>query len=124
MGYIEELMDKANSSMTENDFYSAVSFLDEIIKVDPNNTDAFSAKATCMYFLSNFEEAFEMFTQVLKLKPSDPDVYFGIGICLEDLKEYNRAIIYFNKILEMDINNIYAHSHKANCLFLKGDYED
>lgn len=65
--------------------------LDEVIKYQPNNYEAYIYRGIAKTKLARFEDAVKDFDYSLRIKPNNPDVYFNVGnLCLDriDYQEY------------------------------------
>ncbi|MDO8513023.1 MAG: tetratricopeptide repeat protein [bacterium] len=55
----------------QNKFDEALELLNKAIELDPENTNAWYSKASCLYSLGKLEESLRAYVEVLKLSPDD-----------------------------------------------------
>jgi tetratricopeptide (TPR) repeat protein len=58
----------------------AIGAFQDVLKMDPNNTDALSFLAQIYYNEKNFDKAKEYQQQRIKLEPNNPEPYYWIGV--------------------------------------------
>ena len=61
-------------------FQEAVSYFDKSLAIDPKNTDAISAKASCLFYSGDADDAIKVLNTALEYSPTDPRVLFNLGI--------------------------------------------
>jgi len=65
---------------------------DEVIKLNPNNVDAYKYRGMAYFIKGDYDQAVADFTRILQIKPSDEMAYSNRNIAF-----YNRGITYINK---------------------------
>merc|ERR1719320_1537836 len=97
---------KALLMMVEEDHEKVNDYLEEALKMDPDNLCAILTKACAAYERQNYEEALVNFHQALRLRHSNSFevIYVGIGMCCIKLKEERIARVVFKRILELGRN--------------------
>ena len=58
----------------------AIAAFDDVLKMDPNNTTAFSGAAQMYYNMKKFDKAQEYQRRWLKVEPNNPIPYYWIGV--------------------------------------------
>ncbi len=58
----------------------AISAFQDVLKIDPKNTDALGNIGQIYYEMKNFDKAKEYQQQLMKIEPNDPDPYYWIGV--------------------------------------------
>lgn len=101
----DEGHDPANmKSMFINRYEQAISELNEIIKFQPKNYEAYIYRAVAKFKNARFKEAVEDFNNSLRIKPNNPDVYYYIGNMYGDLVDYKESIIEQKRIKMLNEN--------------------
>ena len=75
----------------------------QVIRIEPNNVDAYLKRGLCHYFLEEYQKAIADYTEVIRLDPSDARVYYHRGYALEEVSEYEKAIVDYTKAASMEI---------------------
>jgi tetratricopeptide (TPR) repeat protein len=60
--------------------HQAIAAFDDVLKMDPNNTTAFSGAAQMYYNMKEFDKAQEYQRRWLKVEPNNPVPYYWIGV--------------------------------------------
>ena len=100
-------------------YNKGLEFIDEVLKIDPENIDALRKKGDILFF--NFErnqEACDVYESLIKIEPRDINALHQKGRSLLGLGKYEEALNIFNKILEIDSKNEYAIKSKEHTLNL------
>jgi TolB-like protein/Tfp pilus assembly protein PilF len=84
------------------DIKAAEKEFDTAIKLNPNNSSAYSAYATLLDIACDFNEALERFKQALALDPNSEDMRFWYGYYLYQAFKTDTAILILKKGVEDD----------------------
>ena len=117
-----DLMKKGINYLALGEFKDALSYFEEILKIDTDNLAALNNKCLSLNGLSRFNEAIVGFDKILEM---DCTFYFsllGKGESLYYLGYYESALDYFNRVLELDPNNDYAEYFKARSFYKLNQY--
>ena len=93
-------------------FTGAISYFDQVLKIDPNNTNALINKGVALGNLQNFTGAISYFDQVLKINPNNIDALNNKGAALIKEDKFDEANSIFDKVLKIDPKNSIALSNK------------
>jgi tetratricopeptide (TPR) repeat protein len=58
----------------------AIKSYEEVLQIDPKNTNALGSIAQIYYEMKNFEKAKQYQLELMKLQPDNPDPYYWIGV--------------------------------------------
>ena len=83
----------------------AVGYLNKVIKLSPDNIEAYKHLATANTKLRNYELAINSFKKIIQLDPNDSSAYFGLGLVYQKLNRHPDALPYLEKALELDPDN-------------------
>lgn len=113
---LELLFNKAINSFQIGEFEQAISYLDQILEIDPNNLDALRGKGSALFELGRIEEAVTYFDNVLETDPNHIDTLLNKGVSLTELGRNKEAIQYFTKVLEIEPDYDFSKHNLAKSL--------
>ena len=102
--------------VSEDRFEEAITYLDKILEVDPENLKALSNKAGLLIKLEKFSESIELSNRVLEIDPNRISTLTNKAIALEMLKEYEKSFLIFSKIIYLEPENGAAQISRAKLL--------
>src|SRR5262245_59139198 len=79
--------------------------LEEDIKRDPKNFDAFVELGNIQFDQKKFKDAAELYTKALELRPGELNLRIGLGTAMFYDNRFDDAIAEFRKTLEMNPNH-------------------
>ena len=103
---------------------NAIEIYDKILKINPNDVEAYFNKGICLSNLNLKEEAIQMYNKTIELNPNYIDAYFQRGYCYYNLKKYQKAMQEMNKVLQLDQNYYQAYYEKGFCFQKMKRYEE
>jgi len=113
---------KAVNYFYERKFEMAQLLLQESIKKNPENSEAYSYLGDIFLNKKRYDAALNLYKKALDLKPSIADNYFRIGQVYYYKKQGQDSIDYFNKSYELDSGLKFAQFHLGLAfLMLKRD---
>jgi len=115
---IELLISKAIDSFQLGEFKQAISYLDQILEIDPINLDALNSKGGALIKLGRMEEAVTYFDKVLEADPNHVGALINKGVYLAELGREKEAITYFTKVLEIEPDYDFSKHNLAKGLNL------
>lgn len=91
----------------QNDTLKAISIYDEILKKEPENTDAINGKGSSLMKLNLMKEAEEVFDKSLSIKKTS-SALISKGIINKTRKEYDKSLYYYDEAIHLNphLNNI------------------
>jgi tetratricopeptide (TPR) repeat protein len=102
---VDALFDQAEKLMDTGDAASlnkAVAIYDQIVKLAPEDPDAFNGRGFSYLRLGNLDKAIADFDKVLELKPDDYYTYYTRGKAYYLKGDYERAVEDHNKEIELE----------------------
>ncbi len=99
---VEALFDRAEKLQDSGDFASAVPLYDQIVKLAPEDPDAFNGRGFCYLRLGNLDKAIADFDKVIELKPDDFYTYYTRGRAYFLKGDYERAVEDHTKEIELE----------------------
>ncbi len=113
-----------------SDFTSAVSYLNEFIRLKPDRADAYCLRGQAKLKLHQYAEAIMDFNQAIRRDPNAAhyhDVYYHLGQAKNGLKQYKAAIADLNVYISRDPDNYlatFAYYYRGIAKFSLGDYDE
>jgi hypothetical protein len=96
---------------------SALAFIQEALKVDPERADGFASLGLVFYTLKDFARALTSFEAGLRLAPDDADLHNRRGVALLELGRIQHALEEFERVLACAPRHFKALGNLANALF-------
>ncbi len=92
-----ELLKRARECFQKNDLKTASLIFNEIIEVDPNNTESFFYMGNIFHMRGELGKAIRSFNRVLELDPSHTDASISLSVLLNDIGKYEEAKAIFER---------------------------
>jgi serine protease Do len=80
LSLIQDLMAQANFKLRQRDLPGAIAALDQVVRLDPNNVNAFNERGTLYLMQREFLAAILDFRQAVQLEPTFAGGYYNQGI--------------------------------------------
>jgi tetratricopeptide (TPR) repeat protein len=109
---VTSLITNGNNAIYAKNFTGAISYYDQALKINPNNTNALINKGVALGNLQNFTGAISYFDQALKINPNNTDVLNNKGAALIKEGKFDEANSNFDKVLKINPKNSIALSNK------------
>lgn len=90
--------------LQDRTFDEAIALLDDILKADPRNADAYLLKGRILGEMGHQEEAVGALEEVVAIRPDDTAAIYYLGRLYDEQKQSDKAIAQFEKIVAMDVN--------------------
>jgi tetratricopeptide (TPR) repeat protein len=98
------------------DFEGAMINFDKVIRINPNNYEAWFIRGVALEKLGNYEESITSYKKALKLNPSYHQAWQGYGNVLCFVMRYEEAITCFDKAIEFKSDDDQAWSNRGAAL--------
>ena len=100
------------------DYSGALTLIDQVIVVTPNNAIAHSNRGNILKELYRFDEALIGLDKAIELQPDYAEAYNNKGNVLQDLHRYEEALQWYDNAIALQKNYAEAYSNKGNALEL------
>ncbi len=90
-----------------------VRLLEEIVKKEPDNVNAWIKLGNKLMDTSRFNEAINAYQKALDIDPKNVDVRIDMGTCYRRIGGSERAMEEYRKALEFNPNHVYGHRNLA-----------
>jgi len=102
---IIKLEENAIKMIQESNFERALEYLDQILAIEPTNTNALNNKGGVLIELENFTAAIDHYDHVLKINEKNTEALNNKAIALSKNGNYTQSLTYFHKSLLTDSSN-------------------
>jgi Flp pilus assembly protein TadD len=98
------------------DYQKAAENFARLVYLQPNNAEAQTRLAICLYYIKRLDDAETMARYAIAEKPDLADAYYALGLVLADKKQNDQAVQAFNKALQLkpDLTEAQANLDKIN----------
>ncbi|SZF02562.1 unnamed protein product [Blumeria hordei] len=88
---------------TQEQFYKAVEYLQNILKLDANNGDVWGSLGHCYLMMDDLQQAYSAYQQALYhlRDPKEPKLWYGIGILYDRYGSLEHAEEAFSQVMRM-----------------------
>lgn len=97
-----ELNMKGAQSLILGQYQEAISFFEQTLEREKDNSPAMHGKGICQLGLGYFDEAGQTFDEILELDKLNVSAMAGKGCCLMKLEQFDEADQYFDYALNVD----------------------
>lgn len=98
---INDLMAQSNFKLRQNDLIGAITSLDQVVRLDPNNIDAFNERGSLFILKHDFLAALMDFRQTVQIDPNFAGGYYNQGIAYLRSGSPREAQANFKKAAEL-----------------------
>lgn len=104
------------------DYASALTDMDEAIRLQPQTAGLFINRAFLRYSTDDYFGAMADYDYALQLEPDNATALFNRGLLRAEVRDNNRAIDDFTAVIALNPDDHKAHFNRANLYRLTGDY--
>ncbi|KAH8907104.1 TPR-like protein [Coniochaeta sp. PMI_546] len=96
---------------TREDFPKAAEYLHQILKIDPNNGEAWGSLGHCYLMMDDLQQAYSAYQSALinLQNPKEPRLWYGIGILYDRYGSLEHAEEAFSQVMQMQPDFDKAH---------------
>ena len=102
----------------------AESIYRQILKVDPQNADAWHYLGVLAMQVGQFPAAVDSIRRAIAIHPSAPGFHSNLGSVLGAMGRYDEAVESFKAALKLDANHFDAHNNLGTALIKQGKFEE
>jgi tetratricopeptide (TPR) repeat protein len=106
---INSIIASGDNFYKEKKYANAIKEYDNVIKIDPNNAEAFRKRAMANRENGNDKDALRDFNKSIKLVPNNYQTHLGRGLVHREMKNFKEAMTDFNRGIEL--NPKYANGY-------------
>jgi tetratricopeptide (TPR) repeat protein len=97
-------IEKSEKFLSEDSPQNAEIILNQLLKINPDNSKAIQLLGMAQYKQKKYEEAKSTFKKALKNDPNNAENHNNIGLCYSGLAKFNKAIKHAKKSISLDPN--------------------
>lgn len=101
----------------------AIEYLNNAIKLDPNNAETYNKRGIAYYELEQYQRTIEDNSEAIRLNPDYVVAYNNRGSAYANLGQYLRAIEDFNQVIRLKSNYPDAYNNRGTIYILQGNKE-
>jgi tetratricopeptide (TPR) repeat protein len=117
----EEKLNIGNQKFEEGDFKSAISYYDEVIRIKPDQREAYVKRSDAHQELGDYKTSLNGYNTIIKKFGDSSEALTGRGDVRSKLGDSEGAVADYNKALEINPNNYKTYDGIGNVLAKSGD---
>ncbi len=102
MGKLKALFYMASMALQESDCESAISYLTQMLEVEPNNQQALYYLGLAYQYDNAYVEATAAYSQLLKLNPVHEHALRNLAACYQATEQFLDSVQYYQRALELN----------------------
>jgi tetratricopeptide (TPR) repeat protein len=107
----------------KKEYELAVADLDEAIRLEPHNSDAFLTRGVVWYRKSDRDRAVKDYDEALRLQPGNARALGNRGLVWVETGQYDRAIADYDESIRLDPHDPSTFSNRAKAWEKKGEID-
>ena len=108
---IKKTFDLAVQNHQKNNFKSAESLYNKVLKIIPNHFETNFLLGSLLLRNKNFNKAIKSLNKAILINPNHVGTYNNLGGALKGIGEIEKAIVFFQKAIEINPNYLQAHNN-------------
>ena len=105
---------------TDSKMEMELTSLNNLIKMDKTNADAFYNRGWVYVYKGDLQKAVKDYTKAIEIKKRYVDAYYNRGLVYVKMKKYQQAIKDFSEAIKMKPNEVDAYCNRGNANFQLG----
>ncbi len=122
--YIMAHINRINSFIGMNDFYTALIYTDSALLQAPKDFNLLTTRGFLLSTQNRYPEAIQSIKEALKVKKENMQGYLRLAACYYAIKDYDNWLLTLNEGLKYFPNDALLLNNKGYALFLKGMYQE
>jgi protein O-GlcNAc transferase len=120
---IHEISDLALSSLKNGKLQEAKQCYQELLKLQPDNSNALHFLGVVHYRLKQYDLAITYIKKAISLQPNYFDAYNNLGIVLQEMGHFDEAISYYRQAIQVSPGSYLPYYNIGNLLSEKKQFE-
>ncbi len=113
---LDTLVENAALELEVRNYDRALSYLDQALTMQPDNSDAMALKIEALYKTKQYQKAWDLIDSAIENIPNEPRPWLYKGRILEGDGEYDEALLCYDNAITKDPEMIEPIRRKALCL--------
>ena len=114
---IEETFNLAVKNHQESKTNIAQNLYNQVLKIDPNHTDANNNLGLIFQKLGENQKAIGCFEKAISINPNYTDAHNNLGTVFFELKEFEKAKNCYEKVIEINPSNLRVYNNLGKVFF-------
>jgi tetratricopeptide (TPR) repeat protein len=110
----------APNKPTDSEFEMKMTALNNLIKLDNTNADAFYDRGWLYVYKGDLQMAEKDYSKAIEIKKRDVDAYYNRGLVYIKMKKYQQAIKDFSEAIKLQPDRVDAYCNRGNANFQLG----
>ena len=119
----KELFEKGVSCLKQDKYQEAVTAFSELIKMAPENPDAYKNRGVAYMKLNLYDQAIADFERTKEIMPSLKGLHSNLGVAWYYKSDYPKAIENYKQEILLSPDNHFAYFNRAICLYELKEYD-
>lgn len=102
----------------EGDCVTAIKHYEDVLKLEPKDSQAYFQIGECYFKLKNWDEAENWWKKDIHINPRSAASFYNIGLVYVKREQFKEGMIYFRKALDIDPENKKAKDWIGRCQLL------
>lgn len=124
MQQLNYFVSKSIDNLNRHDFQKAENYLQQALKIQPNNIDALRLLGVTSALQKKYPEALKYFDKVIKLSPRNGVAHSNRGNVLQELGKYKDALLAYDIALSLEPSYVEAYNNRGNTLQALGRHQE
>jgi tetratricopeptide (TPR) repeat protein len=120
----EELFEAAIGALENEDFDTAIDYLDRLVEKDTAHASAWNARGVIFFQTGKWDEAIDSFSRSIELDENNYKPFFNRGNVYMEKEEFKNALIDYNRANGLDLNQMDIYYNRGLALLGLEMYED
>jgi tetratricopeptide (TPR) repeat protein len=108
--------------MDDQSLQSAISDYSEAIRLAPNRSDVYEARADTYDMIGDSKKALADYSEAIRLAPNNFRLYRSRGDTYDDLGDFKKAMANYSQAIRLSPNDSDLYKHRADMYKLHDDY--
>ena len=121
---IEDLYHDGRFFLNMGEYYQAIEYFNKVLKIDPENEDAWYYKGLAYFDSNEYQDAIKCFDKVIELNQDDDSAWYYKAVSLFELERYGESIPCFDKVISLDPDDRYSYYYKGLALSCVNKYKE
>jgi tetratricopeptide (TPR) repeat protein len=121
---LNEQLESAIADYNQGKVLEAESILKEIVRAQPDSTDALYLLAEISYGSGNYDAAVRYISEAIQYDPGNAEAYSNLGFILQGKGQLDDAVKCYQKAIELNPDLLQAYMNLGNTFKEKGRFDD
>ena len=120
----KEIFILAVKNHQKKNFQAAKKLYEQILKIDPNNTEAYNNLGLIFSTLGELQKSLDCYKKAIEIKPKLTSTHNNLGLLYEKFKDNQKAISCYQQSIQIDPRYTLAYFNLGNVYKILGKYKE